>query len=576
MIIHRSFTCWRNSERRLRTVGVVVAMLALLPAMATAQSTYDGLIREAQELLARQKVPEALIKAKSAIQVDGERPEAYETAGRIAHQLGDRQAASAFLQSALQRAPDDERRDSVYALRREVDAAGLDREIKARLAEARRASKEGDRSVAAQAYFDAWRMNPADAPVGFEAADALVSLGDHARALQILTELTQQVRAHARESASEALARGNDRFAARDYAGANSAFHDAVRLGSPEAAWMLGFLYANGLGVPKDAQEALHWYRRAAEGGHAGAMFDLAGMFAEGQGVPKNAEEAVRWYRRAAEAGHGRAMYGLATMYANGQGVAKDSREVLRWFHRAAEVGLATAMASLGETYLYGRGVVKDEEEAARWFRRAADAGDALAMFNMGALYASGQGVPRDDKEAVRWYRAGADAGNAGAMYNLGVMYANGQGGLPKNPPEALRWFRRAAEAGVAPAMVSLGGRYFYGRDVKKDEQEAVRWFRRAADLGDAEAMFNLGVLSAKGLGGIAKSEEEALRWFRRAAEAGDPDAMYSLGRSYETGQGIAKSLTEAMKWYRRAAGRGLPSAIERLRVLGQEAAVRP
>lgn len=44
-----------------------------------------------------------------------------------------------------------------------------------------------------------------------------------------------------------------------------------------------------------------------------------------------NPDEAVQWFRRAAEVGHTAAQHSLAVRYENGQGVAKDPEEAVRW-----------------------------------------------------------------------------------------------------------------------------------------------------------------------------------------------------------------------------------------------------
>ena len=62
---------------------------------------------------------------------------------------------------------------------------------------------------------------------------------------------------------------------------------------------MLGDMYAHGAGVPWDYQEAVKWYRRAAEGGDVGARHKLGLMYESGEGVPKNEREAEKWYRKA-------------------------------------------------------------------------------------------------------------------------------------------------------------------------------------------------------------------------------------------------------------------------------------
>ena len=59
-------------------------------------------------------------------------------------------------------------------------------------------------------------------------------------------------------------------------------------------------------GVPKNASQAVTWYRKAAEQGDADAQFNLGVMYAKGVGVPKDASQAVTWFRKAAEQGHAR------------------------------------------------------------------------------------------------------------------------------------------------------------------------------------------------------------------------------------------------------------------------------
>jgi len=48
-----------------------------------------------------------------------------------------------------------------------------------------------------------------------------------------------------------------------------------LRQATQTAQFNLGVCYADGDGVAKDAEQAVSWYRRAAEAGHAGAQFNL-------------------------------------------------------------------------------------------------------------------------------------------------------------------------------------------------------------------------------------------------------------------------------------------------------------
>ncbi len=56
--------------------------------------------------------------------------------------------------------------------------------------------------------------------------------------------------------------------------------------------------------MPQDDQQAVAWFRKAAEQGQADAQHNLGVMYEKGRGVPQDDREAVAWYRKAAEQGY--------------------------------------------------------------------------------------------------------------------------------------------------------------------------------------------------------------------------------------------------------------------------------
>jgi TPR repeat protein len=58
------------------------------------------------------------------------------------------------------------------------------------------------------------------------------------------------------------------------------------------------------MGVTASAEEAVRWYKLAANQGYAAAQRNLGDCYASGMGVTASAEEAVRWYTLAAAQGH--------------------------------------------------------------------------------------------------------------------------------------------------------------------------------------------------------------------------------------------------------------------------------
>jgi len=105
----------------------------------------------------------------------------------------------------------------------------------------------------------------------------------------------------------------------------------------------LGLLNANGQGVTQDYQEAVKWYRMAAEQGNALAQYNLGLLTFNGKGATQDYEEAARLYRLAAEQGLASAQYALGWMYANGQGVEQDHVRAHMRFNLAENKGNSNA-----------------------------------------------------------------------------------------------------------------------------------------------------------------------------------------------------------------------------------------
>jgi TPR repeat protein len=133
--------------------------------------------------------------------------------------------------------------------------------------------------------------------------------------------------------------------------------------------------YYGRSGVSKDYQQAVSWYRKAAEAGNAAGMANLGWMYQNGWGVDQDYKEAVIWYRKAAGTGYADGMYNLGTMYENGYGVEKNYNQAVSWYRKAAEAGGANGMKGMGVMYENGWGVEKDQQEAIAWYRKAARLG---------------------------------------------------------------------------------------------------------------------------------------------------------------------------------------------------------
>ncbi len=87
----------------------------------------------------------------------------------------------------------------------------------------------------------------------------------------------------------------------KDEATAMALFKKAME-GWPDAITMIGFIYQNGYGVPKDYAQAFNWYLKGSEKGNTGSMQMLAKLYEQGLGVKKNKKLAGEWNSKAAAA----------------------------------------------------------------------------------------------------------------------------------------------------------------------------------------------------------------------------------------------------------------------------------
>lgn len=87
-------------------------------------------------------------------------------------------------------------------------------------------------------------------------------------------------------------------------------FLEADSRGHNSAALYLGRIYVGGgVEMLKDVKAAVKWFLKAADparGFHpsAEAQLELGHIYRKGDGVPKDEDQAITWYRRAANQGH--------------------------------------------------------------------------------------------------------------------------------------------------------------------------------------------------------------------------------------------------------------------------------
>jgi TPR repeat protein len=247
--------------------------------------------------------------------------------------------------------------------------------------------------------------------------------------------------------------------------------------------------------------------RRCAEAGDAEAQYTLAVRYSSGHGVPQNDAEALTWFRKSADSGHAMGQVTLGLIYREGShGVKKNPEQAVDWFRKAASQGNPNGQSELGFMYERGEGLPQDDREAVRWYALAAAQGLPVAQFDLAYMYENGNGVASDPQKALELYESAA-VSIPTARHNLAVIYFNGKL-VHKDLVLAYKWallavsaeFVRILHEGRPDPEPRLGHALIFARDVakhmSKDEKKSARsmaeqWINsNAARLGEEPRFF--------------------------------------------------------------------------------------
>lgn len=194
---------------------------------------------------------------------------------------------------------------------------------------------------------------------------------------------------------------------------------------------------------PPSAFEIL---QHKAESGDSAAQYELGLKYAENQTIPQGMEpkarweQAIHWYKLAANQGHLEANIQLGALFFE----RKDFASALKYLTFAGEKGDVNSQYFAGVIYLSGEGTPRDESMAFHWLEKAALQGDASAQYRLGAGYAERWWAEKSLPKFAEWTRKSAEQGFQSAQRNLGLAYYHGEG-VKRDLVEAYKWFALAS-----------------------------------------------------------------------------------------------------------------------------------
>lgn len=287
-----------------------------------------------------------------------------------------------------------------------------------------------------------------------------------------------------------------------------------------------GYIFDNGITVPRDYAKAIHFYSKAVkEKKDARAMNNLGVMAIQGRGSEVSSKKALAHFRDAAGHGSAAAHYNIGLMYDVGAGVGRSMNSAVAEYRMAAEMGHADSQFRLAQILESGDGVRADPNEATRLSEMAAVRGNADAQRRLNILTSANGLTPavselfaiercnncstESERKMAGRQATGlqdlADDGDAVAQYNLGVHYLQGNGAV-LDPSEAARLFTLSARQGYAAAERQLGQMHLRGQAVAKSKVLGHAWLNLASQDTGSE-------------GSAARAEMESLEVSMTAAE---------------------------------------------------------
>ncbi len=401
-----------------------------------------------------------------------------------------------------------------------------------------------------------------------------------------------------------------------------------------------------GYGVLKNNQRALENIREAASRGYLPAQ-KIAARYALIR--ENNPEEALKWFKKAADAGDLKAQLYCAAAYHFGVGVRKNEDKARRYDILAAKQGNSLGQASLAEHFLESKHS-SNKRLGMIWVNRAVEQKEPLGLYVLADVYAEGKLVPKDLNKAKELYDAALAGGYMPAMLGLSALakeakdetleqtwkkkYEEAMQKMPDTAEaRAARWLTRGkaltlADSGYGldgiftawtdklalqenqynqpPQMAGISRKALYkpqftlvepnsipltdyydvlvkastleeqqqanqaGEQIKASfddfpvyplaEKKWTALLEERAVLGDPTAQFALGQFYQQGVG-VTKDLDKAVAYYMQAVAQQDLKAEYTLGLFYLKGEAGKPDYKQAMGWLNDAAFKGNPEA---------------
>ncbi len=337
------------------------------------------------------------------------------------------------------------------------------------------------------------------------------------------------------------------------------------------AYYALGNLYALGLGVAADRQEATQNYLASTRLGstHAAGRLCMIGLSNDMHlPVSSTRDEIVGYCKEATDGGDSFGFLATGFAYETGaDGRTVDFSKAGQFYQQAASLGSDDGAVRLGSLYERGAGTTQDYARAVQLYQGAADNGWPSGLRALGVSLELGHGIAQDINRAAQLYEKAARLDDLSALLLAGYDVNDG----PQPALDDRHDLENLTVDATAPtAQRVLAQLYARGILQPKDGARALATVQPCSDAGNSFCQAMRGYFLQFGVDGN-KRPADAVPLFQASADQGNMFGQFMLARVYAQGAGVAKDIDKARRYYSLAAQQGLGLATDALNSLGDQ-----
>lgn len=300
-----------------------------------------------------------------------------------------------------------------------------------------------------------------------------------------------------------------------------------------------------GIGTTRSAAKANEYQKIAAKAGRVDSQYAVALYCLNAS----ESAEALTWFERAAESGHAGALYYSGLLYFRGQGTTQNKQKGIGYFQRAVEKNFAAAQYQMGRILLEGDGMKADPEAAYELLQKAAAADNIQAKWLLGMCYVDGRGTKRDFHMATVWLAASHTAHKNELKALLAdkdhATYATYLRGLKAydnaDYDKAQRLFKEVKKAHNPEGRTMIAA----CKLASTEGGRRARWAMKCAACRSGHAKYMLSKVYMHGKG-TKRNSKKGLALLQKAADYGIPEAQGDMGTLYMTDVLVEQDLKSA------------------------------